>query len=398
MLKPLLKPSLKTALLGLLMALVVCALYLNYGKQPTAIDHNTYSYHLLQPGPYQVQSEDVEFIDSSRPTQASGDYPGSDSRRLLTRIWWPLGDALQQRQPLLIYSHGFLSSRVGGSYLAENLASHGYIVAAADYPLSNYDAPGPQLVEDVVNQPGDVSFIIDQLLQRSHTEGDILYHAIDESRIAAAGLSLGGMTTSLVAFHPTMRDAHIDAAISIAGPSFMFSRRYYEHRRLPFMMIASPIDAMLEYTANALSILKNVDNAVLVTIAKASHAGFSALATALRWMSNPDQIGCWMIKSKVDTPPQQEWFDLIGTPEQGILHDPAPPVCATNPLPATMNPIRQQWMTTLAVSSFLQSQFAVDADERQRHHNFLLQQLAYENPEVTVELAAPHSHSRVTVH
>lgn len=379
---------LKKILLGLSLALIIAVTYLTFGKQPTALDHNTYSAQMLQPGPYEVQSEDVELIDSSRGTQASGDYAGSDSRRLLTRIWWPQGDALKQPQPLLIYSHGFMSSREGGSYLAQYLASHGYIVAAADYPLSNYDAPGPQLAQDVVNQPGDVSFIIDYLLQRSHTEGDSFHGAIDESRIAAAGLSLGGMTTTLVAFHPTMGDPRIDAAISIAGPGFMFSHRYYEHRQLPYMMIASPIDAMVEYTANALPILKDVDGALLVSIEKASHAGFAAPASALRWFNNPDQIGCWMIAGAVDTAESEQWYDQIGSPEQGIIQLENPAMCTTNPMPEAMNPIRQHWLTTLAVGSFLQSQFATDTKEQQRYHNYLVQQLAYENPEIKVEIAA----------
>lgn len=378
---------LKKILVGLALALVALGLYANFGKQPTPIDHNTYSYQMLQPGPYTVASEDVELVDDSRQTQASGDFAGADSRTLLTRIWWPEnGD---QPGPLVIYSHGFMSSREEAQYLAEYLASHGYVVAAADYPLSGYNAPGPQLAEDVVNQPGDVSFILDDLLHRNEAGDDSLHNRIDPQRIAAVGLSLGGMTTELVAYHPDTSDPRIAAAVSIAGPTFMFSRQFFQHRRLPFMMLASPIDAMVEYQANARPVLENIDGALLVTMADASHAGFSAQATALRFLDNADSIGCWMIEGKIDTETSEdEWYDLIGSPEQGVLHEAGPPLCGMDPLPPAINPIRQHWLTTLAVGSFLQSLFQESADERDRYRNYLLQQLAHENPEMKVEGAA----------
>ena len=378
---------LKKILFGLLALVVVGLIYLNYGKLPKPLDHNTYSYQMLQPGPYKVVIQDLDLIDTSRPTMANGKNPGSDSRTLLTRLWLPEESTQGEPHPLVLYSHGFMSSRIGGTHIAEHLASYGYIVAAADFPLTNFSAPKPQVVMDVVNQPGDVSFILDTLLQRNQTEGDRLYGAIDEQRIAAAGLSLGGMTTSLLAFHPSMGDPRIDAAISIVGPSFMFTRRFYENRTLPFLMIASPIDAMVSYPENALPIPRLVDEGMLMSVAGASHAGFSYQASALRWFNNPDKIGCWAIANKIDTAEQDDWYDQIGTPEQGIQAVEAPPLCATNPLPKAINPIRQQWFATLAVTSFLQSLFAPEESERERHRQFLLEQLSYENPEISVEVS-----------
>ena len=120
---------------------------------------------------------------------------------------------------MVIYSHGFMSSREEAQYLGEYLASHGYVVAAADYPLSGFNAPGPQLAQDVVNQPGDISFILDDLLRRNDSAGDTLHNRIDPQRIAAVGLSLGGMTTELVAYHPETSDPRVAAAVSIAGPT-----------------------------------------------------------------------------------------------------------------------------------------------------------------------------------
>src|SRR5205823_7649068 len=114
--------------------------------------------------------------------------------------------------------HGFMDSRNGEAYLARHLASHGYLVAAPDFPLSNGAAPGRATVADVPNQPGDLSFIIDQLL------ADATYGAsADGDHIGPSGLSLGGLTTLLATFHPRFRDPRILASLPIAPASCMLT-------------------------------------------------------------------------------------------------------------------------------------------------------------------------------
>lgn len=370
----------KKILLALVAVIVVGVIYLQVGGQPEPLDHNTYSAQMLAAGPYKVAVEDVELVDNSRPTQASGEFTGSNSRRLLTRIWWP-ADGLNEPRPLVLYSHGFMSTREGGTHVAEHLASLGYIVAAPDFPLTNYDAPGPQVAEDVANQPGDVKFIIDTLLKRNQTAGDTFEGAIDPQRIAAIGMSLGGMTTALVAYHPAYFDPRIKVAISVAGPTDMFTRRFFEHRDIPFLMIASEIDAMVPYSTNAADIRERVNNATLLTFSDGSHAGFSYQSRALRFMSNADQIGCWAIAGSIDDSVEEgeNWIHTIGSEEQGVVMPPVGQLCAAETLPKAMNPIRQQELETLAVTSYLQAMFAKEPTERERHHVFLMEQLPYEN-------------------
>ena len=45
------------------------------------------------------------------------------------------------------------------------LSSHGYIVVAANFPLTYRYAPGGPTVTDLANQPADVSFLIDAVLE-----------------------------------------------------------------------------------------------------------------------------------------------------------------------------------------------------------------------------------------
>ncbi|MGI9284500.1 MAG: alpha/beta hydrolase family protein [Pseudomonadales bacterium] len=374
---------LKKLLLGLALLLVAATIYVNYGNQPPAIDPASVSYSMLQPGPYEVSREQLEVTDDSRPTQANGDYTGSDSRSFALFVWSPKPGSVTAPQPLLIYSHGFMSTGEGGSYLAEHLASHGFVVAAASFPLTNYDAPGGPNVKDVVNQPEDVTFMIDRLMQWNADPQHRLYKTIDARRIAAAGLSLGGMTTTMAAFHPTLSDTRLKAAISVAGPSVMFSRAFFQHRNLPFMMVAAPEDAMVSYADNAADISAKVDNAILTTIAGGSHTGFSSMAKWLRWTDNPDQIACDQLMKNIDVEAEAPWFDLLGTPEQGILEIDASSMCAASPLPKAINPLRQQQLNTLAVFGFLQCKLA-EPTKSERYCRFLQEQLPQEMAEVSV--------------
>lgn len=376
----------KKIVLGIVVIIFAASLYLQLGGQPEPLDHNTYSAQLLAPGPLAVSVEDVELVDTKRTTQPSGDYPGSDKRTLLTRIWWPT-DGLDTPRPLVIYSHGFMSTREGPSHFAEHLASNGYIVVAPDFPLSNFDAPGPQLPQDVVNQPGDVKFLIDTLLARGQTAGDPFEGAIDPQRIAAVGMSLGGMTTALVAYHPSYYDPRIKLAISVAGPSDMFTREFFASRDIPFFMIASKIDAMVPYATNAADILQRVNNATLLTFDDGSHAGFSYQARSLRFFDNADQIGCWAIAGSIDdeVAEQDNWVSLIGNADQGIVMPPPSQLCTAESLPPAMNPIRQQELEALAVTSFLQWHFADQPTDRERYKQFLLEQLTHENQGLSIQ-------------
>ena len=48
---------------------------------------------------------------------------------------------------------------------------------------------------------------------------------IDHDCVAAVGLSLGGLTSTLIAFHPTLRDPRVGVAVSIAGRGSGAQRR-----------------------------------------------------------------------------------------------------------------------------------------------------------------------------
>lgn len=110
--------------------LVLAIVGLNYGKQPEPLDANLDSAKRLASGPFTVNTLDVVLEDVTRITSANRQYEGAASRKLSTTIWYP--NNADGQLPLIIHSHGFSSLRQGGEYLARHLASHGYLVMAAD--------------------------------------------------------------------------------------------------------------------------------------------------------------------------------------------------------------------------------------------------------------------------
>src|SRR6185503_5950050 len=75
-------------------------------------------------------------------------------------------DAIGGPYPLIVFAHGFTASRVQSGQYTRHLASHGYVVASPDFPSSKSNAPGGPRLRGVIEQPGDVSFIIDELQAR----------------------------------------------------------------------------------------------------------------------------------------------------------------------------------------------------------------------------------------
>ncbi len=351
--------------------------------------HGSQSIARFTPGPYAVASENFTVIDKSRPTAAYNDFPGSPERVLNGGIWRPTG--LQQAGPLVIYSHGFMSFRQEGLYLVRFLASHGYTVVATDYPLTGFHAPDGPLMTDVVNQPGDVSFLIDTMLKRNETSGDSLFATIDAGKIAVAGVSLGGLTTTLVSFHRRLLDPRIAAAISIAGPASMFTADFFATRKIPYLLIYGDIDALVPYPDNALPALQMSPGSILVTLRGASHAGFAQPAsTIMRFIKNPDVVGCETVLEEVGDDllaGSDELIAQIGDSADGVDLSRQMDFCSAPVVPLAMQASRQHMFTTLAAYSFLESVFANDAVMREQSRHYLLETLPAENSdEVTVAL------------
>jgi predicted dienelactone hydrolase len=96
-----------------------------------------------------------------------------------------------ERFPLVIVSHGYPGSRTFLTYLTENLASKGYVVAAIDHTDSVFGKVG-EFSSTLLNRSNDQLFTIEELARRSRGAGDFLNGAVDASRVAVVGYSMGG--------------------------------------------------------------------------------------------------------------------------------------------------------------------------------------------------------------
>lgn len=355
-------------LLGIIVVLFVGLSVAYVATSPQQPEADSSSAKWLVPGAFSVAQQDFVFVDTQRATNANKDYAGTSSRTLKTTIWYPEEDS--GPHPLVVYSHGFLSSRTDGTYLAENLATHGYVVAAANFPLTYTFAPGGPKLADVVNQPEDVSFIIDSVLG---LEVRPFSGEIDVNKIGVMGLSLGGLTTELVTFHPKLRDDRIRASVSIAGPAAMFSKRFFDTTDIPFLMIAGTVDALVNYEANALIIPERASSGSLLTIAGGSHTAFASVAEPMmRGMNNPDSIGCYAVLQNIDRDSDENPFAALGGENEGIVVPEISGLCDTMPLPESLHPGRQHMITQIGVLSFFESVFASTADDRQAAGNQLV--------------------------
>jgi predicted dienelactone hydrolase len=256
-----------------------------------------------QLGPYPVGVTSMQFDDKARPDPELGPRP------LRTEIWYPAADAARNmpknkysdfiigrdtvpgamdaaneqmnfylkgltvaelektykniavrdvqvrdgKWPLVVFSHGSGGTRVGYIYLTEFLASHGFIVMAADhignsrYTIVNNQvvrSGGPRGQASSADRPKDVSFLIDSITALNAAPGNRFSGRVDLEKIGAAGMSFGGSTTMNV----LEQDKRVKAAVMLApgGPSG--TRANFT---TPIMMMIGTEDSTIRERGNA---------------------------------------------------------------------------------------------------------------------------------------------------
>jgi dienelactone hydrolase len=251
--------------------------------------------------PFRFTVRHETFVDKSRATASPGDAAYSTDRVLPTDLYIPTGST---PRPLIMFSHGYHGAPRKFSRLFSAWAAAGYMVAAPRFPLTSDRGAPFDSVGDLANQPADISFVLTELLRGP------LRSRIDASRIAAAGLSLGGGTTWNLAEGTCCRDPRFRAAA-------MFDALYapingkFERNKIPLLIAHIDTDASLPYATAKQAFAESASPKFLLTF----HTGIHAEA----YENTPSPHDRTAVRTSID------FFDLYLLGDSGararLMHD-----------------------------------------------------------------------------
>ncbi|WP_373529944.1 alpha/beta hydrolase [Nostoc sp.] len=128
----------------------------------------------------------------------------SRQRRFPADIYLPTA---QTPRPIIVISHGLGSDRTSFAYLAEHLASYGFVVAVPEHPGSNSQQIQALLAgiadrvtnpRELINRPLDIKFLLDELTRLSKSNSTFRGR-LNLEQVGVVGQSFGGYTALALA-------------------------------------------------------------------------------------------------------------------------------------------------------------------------------------------------------
>ena len=208
------------------------------------------------PTVYEVQEETRQLVDTTRPTPANGAAPALTQRNLPTDIRIPIlqadaGADVPRIFPLVLFVHGSSSGRATSTFLLNGLAQRGYLVAAADFPLTALDTPGGASDWHCEDQLGNLTFLANTLFAAAQDPSDDLYGKLDpQGGFSVVGHSTGGTIAVLSAEAPAPHDARVRAAVSLSGDSCFLADSIFRTRSLPLLFLGATADQLVPVADN----------------------------------------------------------------------------------------------------------------------------------------------------
>ena len=174
-------------------------------------------------GKFTVETAKLELKDTKR------------NREVPVKIYYP--KEAKGERPVIVFSPGLGGTRDGYEYLGTHWASHGYIsvhvqhVGSDDKVWRGQTNPMQALksatmnVENIINRPKDVSFVVDELERLNQADG-LWKGRFDLKRLGMAGHSFGGFTTlaiggqqyQIMGETKTLADKRFKAIIPMSAP------------------------------------------------------------------------------------------------------------------------------------------------------------------------------------
>ena len=199
-------------------------------------------------GTYPVGERNMTFLEPAH-TGPTGQY--LDQRALLTAIWYPLAPAWAGPQPaigpfpLVMFAPGFMQCGTAYSQLLQAWASAGYVVAVVNFPRTDCQVGTAAYEPDLVNQPGDMSYVLSRLLALSAQPRDFFSGLLNRTQIAAAGQSDGGDTVAALAANACCTDRRLAAAAVLSGAEWPpMPGEYFPHAAPPMLFVQGSADTI----------------------------------------------------------------------------------------------------------------------------------------------------------
>ena len=230
------------------------------------------------------------FVDSSRPTPGGEGREPQPDRTIITSILYPAaGDPQGDERvdappadsggpfPLVVLSHGLGGNEEYLTPLAEQWVAGGYVVALPHFPLTYAGTPGGIDGADVQNQPGDVSYVIDEVLKASAGSSAPLAGLVNPEKVGAAGHSNGGITTMGVVGNSCCRDERIRTALVLSGTPAPFAGGEYDLTEVPpIMFVHGVADALVSYNQTVETFNEVATPNALLSLEQADHGDWLA--------------------------------------------------------------------------------------------------------------------------
>lgn len=128
--------------------------------------------------------------------------------------------------PLILLSHGWQGSHASLTIISEELASHGYVIAALDHPYMGHIALSSDVVTEATEKQfhsydevmqfyaADLDFVIAQLIKWTEQPDSAFVHHIDFTRVIAVGHSSGFLAARGLA----LRNRSVSCMVNIDAP------------------------------------------------------------------------------------------------------------------------------------------------------------------------------------
>jgi dienelactone hydrolase len=223
-------------------------------------------------GPYAVGTRVLYLVDRSR----TEDQDPGRKRELMVQIWYPATPSRNSRAPyrrreettplssyqsvlwthsrwnapvaknggkfpVLLFNPGWNGRRTSNTYLVEDLASHGFVVAGIDHPYNSDPVvfPDGRVVlprsayvmdfskhslqeilsngnDELLRQTADTLFVLNQMEEMNSKPESPFYRRLDTQHAGALGFSMGGA----VAAQACLSDPRIRSALDLDGSLF----------------------------------------------------------------------------------------------------------------------------------------------------------------------------------